>query len=637
MNNDTILASISKIHAYRYAKEKQKGALTTNGGFSTKDPALLQVPCTIQCVFIPKNVISTQQTPFTTSSRAGIRVDLTNGLMIIYLGSTSIIYNQTYEIGIIYNIVFSVSTNQVNLYVNGELKKTLDIDTSQLVLYRIGSLLDNKYYFEGDYLLHRHFNYAMSADEVKTLDNNGDPLGYVVPKAIKSEGKCIAEYVASNLIGSSTDKTIAITWLDSAKQLPWSDAYLPPLLQSKGGYDMVANGAPEVLFKDTTIKAGVKLGYNESPTASTTKKFTTPPISIGTSDFSIEYYGNAYGTGSIYSQLLSNSNTLGVGVGYFNVYGINIGKNGLNWVTFKTPEGGNITTDSLSFNYLAPTLDEKFHVIITRYGKTIKVYINNTLIKSKEQTEIKDLGEFVLALANSSDVSFVRVYNYALSQEEVTTLYNGGKPDSYILPSKYKGTLINTEFTYNSIQTNTTDTTINELEDYTEIIYNSAGANDAYPRFVSKIDTNYKGYIEIELDAECSDIEGFIVSAIINLSTSNTNSKTTISNRNKYRFFGLANSTGFNLGTLFQGFGDPSNVGKTLKLYSYKIIYKGCIAEHLAQNLVADPSNTNFATGWLDSAKQLPVNDSSLPPLEESLGEYDMTASNKPQIIYKSI
>ena len=41
------------------------------------------------------------------------------------------------------------------------------------------------YRFKGDYLLHRHFNYAMSADEVKALDNNGDPMGYVVPKAMR--------------------------------------------------------------------------------------------------------------------------------------------------------------------------------------------------------------------------------------------------------------------------------------------------------------------------------------------------------------------------------------------------------------------------------------------------------------------
>lgn len=334
--------------AYRQAKRMQRGALTAQGGFSTTDPALRQVPCTIQCVFVPKNVISARQTPFTTSTGAVIRVDLLNGSMIIYLGSTTP-YNQPYEIGSIYNIVFSVSPDQVNLYVNGELKKTLDVDTSQLSIYRIGFFNFN-YYLQGDYLLHRHFNYAMSADEVKALDNNNDPMGYVVPKA-KRDG-LLAEYLPQNLMGQkerplqvisensytwdnvttgapSLDirtnpgiKTgvtykvnltvsgfsegepylyagsrvsipaangtydllvtpsgdysyisvyggtniqlknltitvnkvevanVATSWLDSAKQLPLSDEYMEPLFESIGGYDMAANGAPEILYNE---------------------------------------------------------------------------------------------------------------------------------------------------------------------------------------------------------------------------------------------------------------------------------------------------------------------------------------------------------------------------------------------------
>lgn len=366
--------------AYRQAKRMQRGALTAQGGFSTTDPALRQVPCTIQCVFVPKNVISAQQTPFTTSTGAVIRVDLLNGSMIIYLGSTTP-YNQPYEIGSIYNIVFSVSPDQVNLYVNGELKKTLDVDTSQLSIYRIGFFNFN-YYLQGDYLLRRHFNYAMSADEVKALDNNNDPMGYVVPKesryfekryqsdfadgtdgwgsangspnlSVVSNGgilelsgnydayqimrtvgdapkyaskykvrieleerislssflfypfstttfvvgsfseptdvlegvtnkpsdtlsrNCylyiygvtpnvlvriksisvepvglLAEYLPQNLMYGRDDKAIATSWLDSAKQMPLSDEYMEPLFQPIGGYDMAANGAPEILYNE---------------------------------------------------------------------------------------------------------------------------------------------------------------------------------------------------------------------------------------------------------------------------------------------------------------------------------------------------------------------------------------------------
>lgn len=40
------------------------------------------------------------------------------------------------------------------------------------------------------------------------------------------------------------------SWLDSAKQLPLSDEYMEPLFQSIGGYDMAANGAPEILYNE---------------------------------------------------------------------------------------------------------------------------------------------------------------------------------------------------------------------------------------------------------------------------------------------------------------------------------------------------------------------------------------------------
>lgn len=60
--------------------------------------------------------------------------------------------------------------------------KNAEYSISSLAEYSIGSKNNNSDRFQGDYLLHQHFNYAMSADEVKALDNNGDPMGYVVPK-----------------------------------------------------------------------------------------------------------------------------------------------------------------------------------------------------------------------------------------------------------------------------------------------------------------------------------------------------------------------------------------------------------------------------------------------------------------------
>ena len=42
---------------------------------------------------------------------------------------------------------------------------------------------------------------------------------------------------------------VALSWLDSAKQFPLNDEYLPSLLQSDGGYDLAANGTPQIIIK----------------------------------------------------------------------------------------------------------------------------------------------------------------------------------------------------------------------------------------------------------------------------------------------------------------------------------------------------------------------------------------------------
>lgn len=88
----------------------------------------------------------------------------------------------------------------------------------------------------------------MSEEEITDLNNDGDPMGYVVPKGIRDN--LIAEYLPQNLMYGRDDKTIATSWLDSAKQLPLSDEYMEPLFQSIGGYDMAANGVPEILYNE---------------------------------------------------------------------------------------------------------------------------------------------------------------------------------------------------------------------------------------------------------------------------------------------------------------------------------------------------------------------------------------------------
>lgn len=170
---------------------------------------------------------------------------------------------------------------------------------------------------------------------------------------------------------------------------------------------------------------GVKLGYNEPPTQGTTTKFVIPSIAIGTDDFSLEYYGNTYGGD--------------VGTGKYNIYQASIFSMG------PTPLGANgIYNISLGgesigvLNFNLTDSKERFHLVISRQGITVKIYINGELKITKDQSEVKDLGDLQLAIANSSDVALLRVWNYALSADEITTLYNNGNPLGYIVPKAMK-------------------------------------------------------------------------------------------------------------------------------------------------------------------------------------------------------
>lgn len=178
--------NVQKMAAYRQAKRMQRGALTTQGGFSTTDPALRQTPFTIQCVIRPTKVTSTLQVAFNTKGdSANPRVDLNQSGNIVIYGGGSMLYTKPANLDSIYDIVFVATDSQLSLFVDGTLITSVSY-VNTISLYNIGFYsANNSLYFQGDYLLHRHFNYAMSADEVKALDNNGDPMGYVVPKAMR--------------------------------------------------------------------------------------------------------------------------------------------------------------------------------------------------------------------------------------------------------------------------------------------------------------------------------------------------------------------------------------------------------------------------------------------------------------------
>lgn len=375
------------------------------------------------------------------------------------------------------------------------------------------------------------------------------------------------------------------------------------------------------------LQRGVKLGYGDTTGiyASTTsiKRLLSDPIPIGTSDFSIEYYGNAYGSGTISSPLLYNkaSNGLISSHQYLQVYGLSLGENNLNWVIFGIPNGGSINDDSLNFSYSASTLDEKFHLVITRSGKAIHVYIDNVLIASKEQTEVKDLGDLQLAIANSSDVGFVRVWNYALSADEIATLYNNGDPMGYVVPKAMRERGPEWAVVNNIIEIGLDDTTqvpvTNFLATKEPYLYELQFRID---EFEYTPDSGYRALSTINASILGGDVSfsnsdvGKTLTAIIKTSG--------IEGKNNRLYFYVGNNKLENYTT------------RNLKISILSLRPVGLLAEFLPQNLMYGRDDKTVATSWLDSAKQLPLSDEYMEPLFQSIGSYDMAANGTPEILY---
>ena len=205
-----------------------------------------------------------------------------------------------------------------------------------------------------------------------------------------------------------------------------------PTFATINGESITNGGNIEISGSDDSLEAvklpGVKLGYKQLLSSAT--KYVGVPINIGTSDFTLEFFGNTYG-GSISSTLASIYNA-SVGSNLYVKYCFAVftpaSGNGLQAIVFDKQ------ADNVAINYTANG-ENLFHMVVTRSSKNVNVYINGILKTTKEQSEIKDLGNFQLGLANSSFISQVRLFNYALSADEVTTLWNNGNPAGYVLPT----------------------------------------------------------------------------------------------------------------------------------------------------------------------------------------------------------
>lgn len=203
-------------------------------------------------------------------------------------------------------------------------------------------------------------------------------------------------------------------------------------------------------------------------------------------------------------------------------------------------------------------------------------------------------------------IVFCRHYNYAISAKEVAAHYNDGDPAGYVLPNAMKE--------------------LTPVEIVGKNSYTWTGVDDPVS-FVIKI------------NRVLSVGGAFRITG----SVSNYKSGTPYLNlgHGSIAYLPKDNSP-FTLVVTLKGgsstllpyiyiYGGSSSEDKQLTITVDSIEPVGCVAEYLPQNLI--PTAEGSVVKWLDSAPQLPEANGILPPLDASVGGYDLAAIGNPKII----
>lgn len=184
---------------------RQTGVKTGNGGFVSTDPAL--------CLSTAKTLVVTFKCDGTPNSflyfdhggsnaNLGVSIFIASNRLYCNIGPKTLVsFNP--ESGKLYQVVVSFDKNGTSAgYMNSvKDRETTDYSTiTDPTHFCLGALSDGSGSFSGVILGARLFNYALTASEVVTLWNGGQPERYMLPLSGEMRTGLVAEYIAAGLL-----------------------------------------------------------------------------------------------------------------------------------------------------------------------------------------------------------------------------------------------------------------------------------------------------------------------------------------------------------------------------------------------------------------------------------------------------
>lgn len=175
--------SLLKIAALRSEREQQVGVNCTKGYLESTDAGLLfDGPRSMECFFNLRQSDGTQRPAQFSTSMLAIAVTPMDAIMF-HCGNKSLQVSRA-TIGDDIHAVISYDGATAMCYINGiEVGAMQPTAYTPSALFRIG---DPLHITKSPVHFCRHFNYALSAEEVAALYNDGDPAGYILPRNLKN-------------------------------------------------------------------------------------------------------------------------------------------------------------------------------------------------------------------------------------------------------------------------------------------------------------------------------------------------------------------------------------------------------------------------------------------------------------------
>lgn len=173
--------SLLKIAALRSEREQQEGVDCTNGYFQSRNAGLLfEGPRTLECFFT--YVPSGRMQVIAGFGSSMMEVSVISSVIRVYCGggnaTVDIVPGDSYLVDVVYDGTTAIC------YLNGAEAARFPVTGYKIAdLFRIGS---DTYIPQGSLVFCRHYNYALSAEEVAALYNDGDPAGYILPRNLKN-------------------------------------------------------------------------------------------------------------------------------------------------------------------------------------------------------------------------------------------------------------------------------------------------------------------------------------------------------------------------------------------------------------------------------------------------------------------